>query len=122
MADWLRPTLRRRARMAQPVVAQWRDQRHASICLLHRASGAFLHRVCAGTIRSSKLDVQVTGSADRGVALLGMTTPFGPSVMTRTGPLDLRELDRSCDRARSQHDESLRSAGAGRRAPLDTMT
>jgi hypothetical protein len=59
MADWLRPTLRRRARMAQPVVAQWRDQRHASICLLHRASGAFLHRVCAGTIRSSKLDVQV---------------------------------------------------------------
>ena len=25
MADWLRPTLRRRARMAQPVVAQWRD-------------------------------------------------------------------------------------------------
>jgi hypothetical protein len=24
MADWLRPTLRGRARMAQPVVAQWR--------------------------------------------------------------------------------------------------
>ena len=48
MADWLRPTLRRRARMAQPVVAQWREPAaHASICLPRRASGAYLHARCA---------------------------------------------------------------------------
>ena len=42
------------------------SQRHASIGLPNRASGAFLHSVRAGTIHSSELDVQVTGSADRG--------------------------------------------------------
>src|SRR5450759_39284 len=45
-----------------------------SLCLPNRASGAFLHRVRAGTIRS-KLDGQVTGSADRGVAALPPLSP-----------------------------------------------
>jgi hypothetical protein len=71
MADWLRPTLRRRARMAQPVVAQWRDPA-ARVYLPPQPCqwGVPAHRVRAGTIRSSKLDVQVAGSADRGVAAL----------------------------------------------------
>jgi hypothetical protein len=48
MADWLRPTLRRRARMAQPVVAQWRDPSTTRLSASpNRASGAFLYTGCA---------------------------------------------------------------------------
>src|SRR5664279_4969244 len=50
------------------------DDPTASFCLPNRASGAFLHRVSAGTIRS-RLDGQVTGSADRGVAALPPLSP-----------------------------------------------
>jgi hypothetical protein len=39
------------------------------VIIPNRASGAFLQGP-RSTIRSSKLDVQVTGSADRGVAAL----------------------------------------------------
>jgi hypothetical protein len=55
-----------------PHPTRW-EPRVASIrvpCPPNRASGEFLHRVSAGTIRSSKLDVEVTGSADHGVAAL----------------------------------------------------
>ena len=44
MADWLRPTLRRRARMAQPAVAQWRDQRQR----LSASSTVPVGRSCTG--------------------------------------------------------------------------
>jgi hypothetical protein len=70
MADWLRPTLRRRARMAQPVVAQWRDPAARVYLPPQPCQWGIPAGVCAGTIRSSKLDVQVTGSADHGVAAL----------------------------------------------------
>ena len=67
MADWLRQTLRRRARMAQPVVAQWRDPAARAYLPPQPCQwGVPARTVRAGTIHSSELDVQVTGSADRG--------------------------------------------------------